>query len=195
MNRREFLQWSGGVWAAALAARPLALLAATDTTPATLNAAQWQCTAAICEQIIPTVDGYGASTANCVNFIDKLLAHEERATLPLYRQGLAEIDRYADTHWQKNFAALDASAQVACLENLEDGIIPHWQAEAIDQNALFNMLRFHTILGFLAAPKFGGNLDFAGWRALNFPGHIHEMGGISDRQVSGEEPIQPSWHH
>jgi hypothetical protein len=195
MNRREFLQWSGGVWATALATRPLALLAATQSTmPVALNSAQWQSVAAICEQIIPTVDGCGAGTANCVNFIDKLLAHEERTALPFYRQGLLEIDRHAARQWQKKFAALNAEQQVKCLEDLEDGLIADWPA-AIDQKAFFTTLRFHTILGFLAAPKFGGNADFAGWRAMSFPGHIHEMGGLSDRQVSGEEPIHPSWEH
>ncbi|HSB95843.1 MAG TPA: gluconate 2-dehydrogenase subunit 3 family protein [Spongiibacteraceae bacterium] len=196
MNRREFLQWSGSIGIAALAARPLAVAAAAQSTaPLTLDAEQWRSVAAIGEQIIPSVDGIGASAANCANFVDKLLGHEEHRSLPLYRQGLAAIDTYTQQRWQKNFADLTAANQITCLENLEDGAIPHWPATAIGQNALFGMLRFHTILGFLAAPKFGGNVDFAGWRALNFPGHLHEMGGISDRQVSGEVPIQPSWHH
>jgi hypothetical protein len=195
MNRREFLQWSGGIWAVALAARPLAALAAQQsTTPAALKVFEWQSVAAACEQIIPTVDGFGASTANCVNFIDKLLANEERASLALYRQGFADLDRHAQTRWQKNFAAAGATAQRECLENLEDGLLPNWQAP-LGQQPFFEMLRFHTILGFLAAPKFGGNADFSGWRALNFPGHLHEMGGITDAQVAGDEPIHPGWQH
>lgn len=194
MNRREFLQWSGGVWAAALAARPLAALAAQQTTtPATLRPAEYQSMAAACEQIIPTVDGYGASTANCANFIDKLLANEERAALPLYRQAFADIDRHARSRWQKSFATAGPAAQRECLENLEDGLLQQWQAK-VGQQPFFEMLRFHTILGFLAAPKFGGNADFSGWRALHFPGHLHEMGGITDAQVEGKEPIHPGWH-
>lgn len=196
MNRREFLQGAGALWAAALTARPLALAAAQQSsTPLTLDAMQWRSVAAICAQIIPSADGLGAGPANCVNFIDKLLANEDRTALPLYRQGLANIDDYAHTRWQKNFAALDPAEQITCLENLEDGLIPDWPATAVAQNTFFAMLRFHTILGFLAAPKFGGNADFSGWRALGFPGHLHEMGGISDRQVSGAEPIIPTWHH
>ena len=196
MNRREFLQWSGGVWMAALAARPLAVAAASkNTAPLALDAQQWCSVAAISEQIIPSVDGLGAGAAHCVNFIDKLLAHEEQGALPLYRQGLTGINVHAQRRWQKNFAALAPSEQITSLENLEDGLIADWPTTAGAQNSFFAMLRFHTILGFLAAPKFGGNADFTGWRALNFPGHIHEMGGISDAQVTGAEPIQPSWHH
>jgi gluconate 2-dehydrogenase gamma chain len=196
MNRREFLQWSGGVWAAALAARPLTVAAAAlNSAPLTLNSLQWRSIAAICEQIIPCIDGLGATSANCVNFVDKLLANEERNSLPIYRQGLAAIDIHAQQRWQKNFADLAAVDQIACLENLEDGVIGTWPSTALAQNPFFEMLRFHTILGFLAAPKFGGNADFNGWRTLGFPGHIHEMGGISDRQVSGEEAIHPGWQH
>jgi hypothetical protein len=195
MNRREFLQWSGGIWAAALAARPLAALAAQQSTaPAALKDAQWKSVAAACEQIIPTIDGFGASTANCVNFIDKLLAHEERASLPLYAQAFADLDRHAQARWQNSFASAGPSAQRECLENLEDGLLQHWQS-TLGQQPFFEMLRFHTLLGFLAAPKFGGNADFSGWRALNFPGHLHEMGGITDRQVAGEDPILPGWNH
>lgn len=194
MNRREFLQWSGGVWAAALAARPLAALAAQQSTaPATLDATQSRTVAAICEQLIPTVDGIGATTANCANFIDKLLANEERAALPLYRQGLGDIDRHAQRRWQQPFALLDAAEQRECLENLEDGVLQEWQP-ALGQQPFFAMLRFHAILGFLAAPKFGGNADFTGWRAMHFPGHLHEMGGITDAQVTGAEPIEMNWH-
>lgn len=194
MNRREFLQWSGGVWAAALAARPLAALAAQQTAvPATFDAAQFRTVAAICEQLIPTGDGIGATTANCANFIDKLLANEERTALPLYRQALIDIDRHALQRWQKSFATLADEQQRECLENLEDGAIQEWTA-ALDQTAFFSMLRFHTILGFVAAPKFGGNANFAGWRAMHFPGHLHEMGGITDAQVTGAEPIRIDWH-
>lgn len=195
MKRREFLQWSGGVWAAALAARPLAVLAAQQKAlPEVLNAAQWQTVAAICEQIIPTIDGFGARTANCVNFIDKLLAKEERATLSLYRQALVDIDRHVNQRWQQSFATLAPAQQQECLENLEDGKLQQWQP-ALGQQPFFEMLRFHTILGFLAAPKFGGNADLSGWKALDFPGHLHEMGGLTDRQVTGQDPIPRNWEH
>jgi hypothetical protein len=43
-----------------------------------LNATQWKTVAAMCNQILPTLDGSGANEANCVNFIDKALAHEEK---------------------------------------------------------------------------------------------------------------------
>jgi Gluconate 2-dehydrogenase subunit 3 len=47
---------------------------------------------ALTARIIPTDREPGAKEANCVNFIDKTLVHEDAAALPLYRGGLA-LDR------------------------------------------------------------------------------------------------------
>lgn len=196
MNRREFIRLFGGAWALALSERPLAVLAAQrSAAPAVLDPAQWRTLAAVCAQIIPPLHGIGAGAADSVNFIDKLLANEDKAALPGYRLGLAALDRHARARWQRDFVGLEEAQQVQCLENLEDGHIADWPGQAPGQQQFFEMLHFHTILGFLAAPKFGGNRDFSGWRAIGFPGHLHEMGGISDEQVTGAQPIAPMWHH
>jgi len=196
VNRREFIRLFGSAWAVALSARPLAALAAQNSVaPLSLDAAQWRVLEAVCARILPPVHGVDTGVAHTVNFIDKLLAHEDKAALPSYRIGLAALDRNAQAHWKKDFAALAEPDQVRSLENLEDGVLEHWPQGQIGQQQFFASVRFHTILGFLAAPKFGGNQDFAGWRAIGFPGHLHEMGGISDEQVTGEKPIAPLWHH
>jgi len=197
VKRREFIQLFGSAWVAALGARPLAALAAQrSSTPLVLDAAQWRCLGAICARIIPAVHGIDAGAANAVNFIDKLLAHEDKASLPAYRMAVSALDARARRLGRKDFAALAEPEQVRCLENLEDGQFDAWPSPAaMEQQAFFAMVRFHTILGFLAAPKFGGNQDLSGWRAIGFPGHLHEMGGISDEQVSGAQPIVPLWHH
>lgn len=195
IKRRDFIRTCGIAWAAALAARPLTLLAAEKAgAPAVLNPARWQTITAICERLIPAVDGFGATTANCANFIDKALVNEESATRPMYLHGLTELERATQAQWQRTFTDLDDARQVQCLEQLEDGALPGWQGAA-DQAQWFATLRFHTILGFLAAPKYGGNRDLVGWRATHFPGHLHEAGGLSDAQVSGAEPIRIDFSH
>lgn len=196
MNRREFIQLFGSAWALALSERPLAALAARNSVaPVSLDAAQWRTLAAVNARIIPAVHGVDTGAVNAVNFIDKLLAHEDKAALPAYRIGLAALERHAQAGWNKDFAALAEPDQVRALEKLEDGLLEQWPQGQSGQQEFFATVRFHTILGFLAAPKFGGNQDFAGWRAIGFPGHLHEMGGISDEQVTGEKPIVPLWHH
>jgi gluconate 2-dehydrogenase gamma chain len=88
---------------------------------------------------------------------------------------------------------LNDDQQIQTLEMLEDGLLPGWSST--EQQIWFATLRFHTLLGFAAAPRFGGNQNLAGWRAMNFPGHIHEMGGLSDAQVEGAEPITLHFPH
>ncbi len=194
MTRRDFTRFCGGAFAAALMARPQTLLAVEQSSaPLTLNIEQWQTVAAMCNQILPTIDGLGANEANCVNFIDKALAHEEKKSLALYQRGLQITDAFAQTRWQKSFAALNDAQQIQTLEMLEDGVLPEWSS--VDQQTWFATLRFHTLLGFAAAPRFGGNQNLAGWRAMNFPGHVHEMGGLSDAQVEGVEPIPIHFPH
>jgi len=194
MTRRDFARFCGGAFATALAARPLTLLAAEQgSAPSTLTTVQWQTVAAICNQILPTLDGLGANEANCVNFIDKALAHEEKKSLAVYRHGLSVIDAFTNARWQQSFHALGDERQIETLEKLEDGLLPNWSSA--EQSAWFATLRYHTLLGFAAAPHFGGNQNLAGWRAMNFPGHIHEMGGLSDAQVEGVEPITIHFPH
>ncbi len=83
MERRNFLQLLGSTFGAALAARPLAVMAASqDKQAVSLNHSEWATLNAVCEQIIPPFNGVGTRQVQCVNFIDKLLAHEEKATLP-----------------------------------------------------------------------------------------------------------------
>ena len=122
MERREFLHVFGAALGAALLARPLAAAAAACTTRAlVLDAAECELLEAICARILPPVGGVSTREAGCVNFIDKLLAHEEQALAPAYRVGLAALDALARGRLARGFAALDAAQQVSLLEQLEDG--------------------------------------------------------------------------
>jgi hypothetical protein len=189
MERREFLHAFGTALGAALLARPRAAAAAACTSRAlVLDPTECELLEAICARILPPVGGVSTREAGCVNFIDKLLAHEEQALAPAYRAGLGALDTLARGRLARGFAALEPARQVSLLEQLEDGKLEPWPAEAIAQAALFGMLRFHTLLGFLAAPSFGGNCDGTGWKAVGHIGHLHGTGGVSDEQVTGASP-------
>jgi len=186
MERRDFLHLFGATLGAALLARPLAAAAAARSQSAlALSVAEWDALEAACARILPPVSGVSTREAGCVNFIDKLLAHEEQALAPMYRAGLAALEAFATARWGQGFAALGESLQVTALELLEDGAITPWPAQAGPPGALFATLRFHTLLGFLAAPAYGGNRDGLGWKAVGHLGHLHGTGGVSDDQVSG----------
>ena len=122
MERREFLHLFGAALGAALLARPLAAAAAASTQQAlVLNASECALLEAICARILPPVGGVSTREAGCVNFIDKLLAHEERSLAPAYRAGLAALDALARARLARGFATLEAAQQITLLERLEGG--------------------------------------------------------------------------
>jgi gluconate 2-dehydrogenase gamma chain len=55
------------------------------------------------------------------------------------------------------------------------------------------MVRAHTIMGFLADPKYGGNRDYAGWKIAGYPGGGHHLGGYSPEQLMGRAKIKAAW--
>jgi len=55
------------------------------------------------------------------------------------------------------------------------------------------LIRMHTIVGFLADPKYGGNRDYVGWKVAGYPGGGHHLGGYSPAQMIGKEKIKTMW--
>ena len=198
-SRRQFLRHTvavgAGILVAAHSPRPLAFAAAARSkAPEMLTSAEWGALEAMTAQIIPTDHQPGALEANCVNFIDKALANEDAAALPLYRGGLAAIDVYCRSQYTAPFVDLTALDQQAVLSTLEQNTLEGWPLGPSAPPAMFfENLRIHTIVGFLAAPTYGGNAGFAGWQVVGYPGPEHHLGGYTSGQVEGVEKIVPVW--
>ena len=138
--------------------------------------------------IIPTDHQPGAKEANCVNFIDKALANEDAAAVPMYKGGLQAVDAVTLGLFQRKFAALTSAQQVGFLKNLEANAIDHWPlGEQLPAGVFFENLRMHTIIAFLADPRYGG------WQVVGYPGPEHHSGGYTRDQVEGTEEIVPVW--
>jgi gluconate 2-dehydrogenase gamma chain len=167
--------------------------AAASDPPLALSPEQWQTLDAITARILPTDAEPGAREAGCVDFIDKALANEEAGARPLYAAGLAATDAAARTGFGRPFAGLAPAEQDALLERLEAGRAEGWPAEAPPSPVFFEAVRAHTVIGFLADPRYGGNRDCAGWRVCGYPGPRHHRGGYTPEQMSGEAPIEPIW--
>ena len=61
-------------------------------------------------------------------------------------------------------------------------------ASAASPAKFFEMVRAHTIMGFLAHPKYGGNRDYAGWRVTGYPDGGHHLAcRAEDRGRDGVE--------
>lgn len=198
MDRREFVGKSAlfgtTFWLLWNVPRPKTMRAAAQSTKAVvLSDDEWRTVEAITSRIIPTDHEPGAIEANCVNFIDKALANEDVELLPKYREGLSAVDRVSTRRFGAGLAELGPERQDEVLVALESGDISRWDAASVTSEEFFETIRSHTIIGFLADPKYGGNRDYAGWRVAGYPGPRHDVGGYTPAQMIGDEPIRTIW--
>lgn len=202
VSRRKFLAGTlagtAGLWINVSLPRPAAAAeAAEDQTPRVLTTFEWAQIEAITGRIIPTDDTPGAIEAACVNFIDKALANEDAAALTLYRAALKELDRVCRRGGEgglgKGFAESSEQRQDRILSALETGSLSGWRDSVTSQQAFFETVRLHTILGFVLDPSYGGNRDYVGWKTMGFPGPVHHLGGSRPEQMRGEQAFVPIW--
>jgi len=167
-SRRQFLQksvsglssvWLASHWQAILAAQQYAQ--GVDTSqPGRFQFFSLEQAAeveAIAAQIIPGGESPGARDAHVVDFIDRILVTLDRDKQSQYIEGLKELrrrtrERFPDA---KEFSALTFDQQIQLLT-------------AVEKSDFFELVRFHTIVGFLARPEYGGNHDEVGWKLIGF---------------------------
>ena len=198
ISRRDLLVggavYGSSLWALMNLPRPLAARAAAESArPLILTASSWKIVEAITARIIPTDDEPGAVEAGCTNFIDKALAHEDAALKPVYKTGLAGVDAVSRARFVKPFVQLSAEQQDEVLAAVESGKADGWPEGDVAPAKFFEAVRAHTIIGFLADPKYGGNRGWAGWKVVGYPGGGHHLGGYSPAQLMGKEKITGAW--
>jgi Gluconate 2-dehydrogenase subunit 3 len=134
---------------------------------------------AISAQIIPSGTTAGAREARVVHFIDYALTAVFPYVAPEFRELLTDFQKtYEAQHpGAGGFAAASADQQIAHLRSIES-------------TAFFSRIRFLTVLGFLASPRYGGNANGLGWKALGFEDqHIFTPPfGYYDRDYAGFVP-------
>lgn len=103
-----------------------------------------------------------------VNYIDKLLAREERHHLQDYRICLAEIDRILrlrNPYFEPVLMDVNAFRQLNA--EMADNRVPEWNhAVYSDPSYFLFLLRRHTWTGAFSHPKYGGNVGAMGWHWL-----------------------------
>jgi Gluconate 2-dehydrogenase subunit 3 len=183
--RREFLMRSGGTAAIALmnAQMPLVLAAtrhAQEAVKATvpghfevLTPEEARQVEAITAQIIPTDDLPGAREAGVVYFIDRALKTFASDALPVYQKGLVEVNELTAQKYPgaKTFADATAEQQEGVMAELAERVNPPTKeprrrrqlASADFVQAIWQ----HTVFGFLADPREGGNRDYVGWKVID----------------------------
>ena len=168
VSRREFMATVGAigaVWFSAAACAtdaPAAQLPArpgnaSSLAPALLHFTPAQAAEidAISARIIPTDEAPGAHEAGVLYFIDRTMTTFAKDQAPLFELGLAAVAEAVEkAHGTgARFSTLTADQQDAILRGME-------------KTPFFGAIRFATIAGFLALPKYGGNKDYVGWKYI-----------------------------
>jgi gluconate 2-dehydrogenase gamma chain len=166
-TRRLWLSQCVGIAALAdiAAAQQHAHEAAQSSTPPpfqTLDAATAAELDAITSQIVPSTDGPGAHEAGVVYFIDRALSTFDADLREAYRTGMASVQ-------QKRKEMFPGSTSIAALPS-EQRIELIQAIETHDSKTgdFFELLRTHTLYGFLGNPSYGGNRDRVGWKLIGF---------------------------
>jgi hypothetical protein len=133
---------------------------------------------AMCAQIIPSDDSPGAREAGAVYFVDQALGgfyapHRTDFVVDYAEFAAGVAKRYSGVR----FADIASDRQIDCLQNVEE-------------SRFFASVRFLTILGLLALPRYGGNRDAIGWKLIGFD-DAHAFNppfGYYDRDYPGFVP-------
>jgi gluconate 2-dehydrogenase gamma chain len=162
LTRRNWLLASLGsaAWTAIADAQTHAHSAVTGEVSARFEFLDRQTAAdlsAIASQILPSVESPGATEAGVIYFIDRALTTFAADQQETYAKGIAE--------WRAtSHKMFPASESIASLTGEQQLALMH----AIDKTEFFDVVRTHTLLGFLGNPSYGGNRNSVGWKHIGF---------------------------
>lgn len=123
------------------------------------------CLAAVAEQIIPADDEWGgASDAGVINYIENWAGKYYPEMLPIYRNGVAGIQKACRRLYSRDFQDLEFEAQTGFLKKMEAGKLPREDWEGSDQRGFFRELLTRSMQGFYGPPRHGGNKDYMSYR-------------------------------
>jgi len=135
----------------------IAMAALAEAAPAQEHSLDLAEIEAIAAEIIPSIDGPGAQEAGVIVFIDRALSTFDAGKREAYRTGMAQVQ-------QKRAELFPASHSIAGLTPDERIALIH----AIETWPFFEMVRTHTLMGFLGNPSYGGNRGKVGWKHIGF---------------------------
>ena len=168
-SRRKFLigsasglsaAWLALRWPAVLEAAAHARQAGESKLPAAyefFSSGQAAEVEAITAQIIPSGETAGAREAHVIHFIDHALITFDRDQQTVYTEGLSGLPAKISAMFpgKEKFVDLTSEQQIQFLT-------------AIEHTEFFELVRIHTVMGFLAKPDYGGNHGEVGWKLIGF---------------------------
>lgn len=206
ISRRELLR-SASLAGAAAVAGPVAVVPAVAVAPAAaaqsgqpqgaarrdpfenLTAAEADLLDAIVDRLIPSDEhGPGAREAGVLRYIDRALGGALASTRPAYTAGLEALDRYARQTRGAGFLELPSRDKDSVLIDVETGAARGFQGSSAQ---FFAMVLAHTRQGMFGDPFYGGNVNFAGWDLLGYPG-VRTMVTAADQQAYEAGRLKPN---
>ena len=215
LDRRRFLSrglsalgatWSAAHWPALLAAADHAHKAARSPAPEAwefFTPEEAREVEAIASTILPSDGNPGAREAGVVYFIDRALVTFAVDDQKTYRQGLPEIQERVKELFPEapSFSQATSEQQEAVLESLDEASAKspprrprgNFRASSAGQ-PLFELLRVHTLAGFLIDPDSDrkGNRGGVGWTVIGrLPDHAFQPPfGAYDKDYPGWQPAR-----
>jgi gluconate 2-dehydrogenase gamma chain len=138
-----------------------------------------------------SLDDPGAVEAGAVHYVDRALAGPYGAYQHAYRVILRDQLGIIRQRYGVGVQDLDDEQVDALLGELEGRTgdqdllsqMPGRDLElGLGPSSSFEMIRTHVLEGVFCDPIHGGNRDFAGWRAVNYPG-AHYVYSAEEQQV------------
>lgn len=130
--------------------------------PVNLTQSELSTLKAIMARLIPNDDlGPGAVESGAFIFVDRELGGYLSPLLATYQTGLKALDTAAGSG---GFATVDATLQDSLLSQAQTDDILDLPA------GFFALMLEHTRQGMFADPMYGGNIGFAGWDLIGYPG-------------------------
>ena len=124
---------------------------------------------AIFGRLIPgDAEDPGAVEAGAHVYLDRALAgyyHDKKVT---YRRGLAALNAYSLSKYDKDFIKLDHSEQDSILTDMENGTATGFDIPSASE--FFQLLFLHVREGTFCDPVYHGNRDLVGWKMIGFDG-------------------------
>ena len=223
ISRRDLLRTTGAAGAAALIpdavravteetpAIPSPAVAGTeragsrlpsDTAPllagplTNLTARETEILSAMVDRLIPSDElGPGALDAGVLQYIDRALSEAESDSSEVYRSGLAALDTYSRYTRGGPFIDLSTIDQDSVLIDVQLGVATGAGVGFVGSSgSFFNMVKSHTWQGMFGDPKYGGNVNFAGWDLIDYPGVRLGVSAEDQRSLEADQldPVRRS---
>jgi gluconate 2-dehydrogenase gamma chain len=148
------------------------------------------------DRLIPSDKlGPGALDAGVLQYIDRALSEAESDSAEVYRSGLAALDTYSRYTRGGPFIDLSTIDQDSVLIDVQLGVATGAGVGFVGSSgSFFNMVKSHTWQGMFGDPKYGGNVNFAGWDLIDYPGVRLGVSAEDQRSLEADQldPVRRS---